>query len=195
MILTGIEDPQLAELLQAGKVGVIPTDTVYGLVCMAANEAAVKCLYACKQRDNKPGTVVAANIDQLVDLGLKARYLKPVAHYWPNSISVIIPNYELGYIHLGKGGIAVRIPKQQKFQDLLKKTGPLLTTSANLPGKPEAKTISEAEDYFGSIIDFYADGGDLSNQQASTVIRVVDDIVEVVREGAVVINEKGEVEV
>ncbi len=189
--LNSLTDAVLLDLLRRGAVGVITTDTVYGLVCSATNEQAVANLYARKNRQSKPGTVIAANVEQLVHLGIKARYLKPVAHYWPNPISIVIPNYDLKYIHDGVGSIAVRIPKNQELIKLLSKSGPLLTSSANQPGESEAVTIEQAHQYFGEQIDFYVDGGDLTGRMASTVIRVVDDAVEVLREGAVAVNQDG----
>jgi L-threonylcarbamoyladenylate synthase len=177
-----------------GEIAVIPTDTVYGVVCKASDELAVERLYALKSRQKKPGTVIAANIDQLVNLGLKKRYLKPLEHYWPGSISVIIPSeFKLRYLDQGVGALAVRIVDDKKLATILKNTGPLLTSSANLPGEKEASNIDEAKAYFGEKVDHYVDGGDLSGRQSSTVIRIVDDAVEVLREGAVKINEKGEI--
>lgn len=176
-------------LLMAGSVGVIPTDTVYGLVCRASDEKAVGRLYKLKSRERKPGTVIAADINQLIDLGIKARYLKAVEQFWPGSVSVIIPSRDLEYIHVGLQGIAVRIPEHAQLNELLQQTGPLLTSSANQPGEPPANTIAEAQAYFGDSTDFYADGGDLSGHKPSTVIRVVDDAIEVVRPGAVTIDE------
>jgi tRNA threonylcarbamoyl adenosine modification protein (Sua5/YciO/YrdC/YwlC family) len=193
IILNTLSDKQLVELLQAGKVGVIPSDTIYGLAALASDESAVRHLYELKHRENKPGTLIAANIDQLVELGLKARYLKAVEHYWPNSISIIIPSHDLAYIHQGKGSIAVRIPADPKIREFLEKTGSLLTSSANMPGEPPANTVKEAEKYFGETVDFYVDGGDLSGREPSTVMRIVDDAVEVLREGAVKLNEGGEI--
>lgn len=180
----------IPKLLKDGKIGVLPTDTVYGLVCRAADQAAVERLYKLKQREQKPGTIIAASVEQLVELGLKARYLKAVESYWPNSITIIIPTgFDLPHLHQGKGALAVRIPKSSDFTKLLEKTGPLLTSSANHPGEKPANTIQEAKQYFGDQVDFYVDGGDLSDRQASTIIRVVDDAVEVLRKGAVTIDE------
>jgi L-threonylcarbamoyladenylate synthase len=193
IILNKLSDKQLIDLLQQGAVGVLPTDTVYGLVCVASNQAAVEHLYALKQREQKPGTVIAASIDQLVELGLKARYLKAVEHYWPNPISIVIPSYGLGYIHQGVGSIATRIPADRDLQRLLEQTGPLVTSSANQPGEEPAATISQAQNYFGDSIDFYVDGGDLPDREASTVIRVVDDMVEVLREGTIKLDEAGRI--
>jgi tRNA A37 threonylcarbamoyladenosine synthetase subunit TsaC/SUA5/YrdC len=64
-----------AELLKQGKIGVIPTDTVYGLVCIAKSAQSVKRLYAAKKRENKPGTVIAADAEQLEDLGHQLWYV------------------------------------------------------------------------------------------------------------------------
>lgn len=181
-------------LIQNGKVGVIPTDTVYGLVALASNEQAVARLYALKEREQKPGTIIAANVDQLVELGIKHRYMKNVEHYWPNPISIIIPSERLNYLHVGKYSLALRIPRNEKLQKILVATGPLLTSSANHPGEPTSVTVQQAQDYFKDAIDFYVDGGDLSGHAPSTIIRVVDDAVEVLRNGAVKINEQGEIE-
>lgn len=195
LILNTLSDSGLIDLLRQGKIGVLPTDTVYGLVARAEDQMAVSRLYALKKRERKPGTLIAGNIDQLVSLGIKARYLKAVEQYWPNPVSVIIPcGEELDYIHLGLHGIAMRIPADQDVIQLLLKTGPLLTTSANRPSEPEAVTMQMAQDYFGEDVDFYVDGGDMSDRQASTVIRIIDDAVEVLRQGAVRINEAGEIE-
>lgn len=185
---------QAVELIGGGSVGVLATDTVYGVVAGAGNQAAVERLYALKDRHGKPGTLIAANTQQLVDLGIPARYVRPVEQYWPNPISVVVPAPpELNYLHQAKGSIAVRIPADNAVHQLLLQTGPLLTSSANQPGEPTAITIQAAQAYFGDEVDYYADNGDLSDRQASTIIRVVDDAVEVLREGSIKINEAGEI--
>ncbi len=185
-VFNALTDPELAGLLQQGAVGVLPTDTLYGVVCRAADRASARRLQAVKQRDGKPGTIIAASVEQLVELGLKRRYLTAVKQYWPGAVSVIIPcGPELDYLHLGAGGVAVRIPDHEGLRELLAATGPLLTSSANLTGRQPAATVSEAQNYFGDAVDFYVDGGDLSGSLPSTVIRIVDDAVEVVRQGSV----------
>lgn len=173
-------------------MGVIPTDTVYGLVCRAASEPAVLRLYGLKHRDHKPGTLIAANIEQLVELGIKARYLKAVEQFWPGAVSVETLHGR-DYLTMSTGRQGVRIPDDKPLLELLEQVGPLQTTSANAPGEPVATTVQEAQDYFGESVDFYVDGGDLSNRPPSTVIRVVDDAIEVVRKGAVNIDESGRI--
>lgn len=181
--------------LKPGDVAIIPTDTVYGLVCKAADQPAVEKLYNLKSRGKKPGTIIAANIVQLVSLGLKKRYIKPIEHLWPNPISVILPSEpSLSYLDQGQGTLAVRVVADKKLAKLLAKTGPLLTSSANLPGQSPASNTEEAKKYFGDDVDTYIDGGNLSGRTPSTIIRVIDDAIEILREGSVKLNEKGEIE-
>ncbi len=176
--------------LLKGGLGVIPTDTVYGLVAMAENKSAVSRLYELKNRQHKPGTVIAANIEQLVNLGITRRYLKAVENLWPDPISVVIPvGNELRYIHLNKGGIALRIVSNEPLVQLLKQTGPLLTSSANSLGQKVATDIGQAKSFFNDKVDFYVDGGDLSGQVSSTIIRIIDDEIEVLRQGVIRISD------
>lgn len=178
------------QLQRTGAIGVIPTDTVYGVVARAADQAAVKRLYDLKSREAKPGTLIAADLKQLEELSLKHRYLKAVEQFWPGAVSVIIPaaDPKLSYLHQGKMSLAVRIPDDSALQEILQRTGPLLTSSANQPGAPPAVSIAQAKAYFGDQVDFYQDGGDLSDRQPSTVIRIIDDAIEVLRQGAVRID-------
>jgi L-threonylcarbamoyladenylate synthase len=179
----------LKALKTPGTIGVIPTDTVYGVVARAEDTEAVGRLYKLKKREDKPGTLIAASIAQLELLGLKHRYLKAVEQYWPGAISVIIPTSDpkLVYLHKDKYSLAVRIPKERWLNDLMKQTGPLLTSSANPPGEPTAETIEQSKKYFNKDVDFYIDGGKL-NGPPSTLIRVLDDAVDVIRQGSVKID-------
>lgn len=186
-VFNSLSSKKLTDIIKQGGVGVIPTDTLYGLVCDAANKKAVNRLYALKMRKGKPGTLIAADINQLVELGIKYRYLKAVEDYWPGAVSVVLPitDPEKVYLHQGEMSLAVRVPKDVALNKLLKSTGSLLTSSANKTGESPVATIQEAQKIFGGKVDFYVDGGDLSDRQPSTIVRIIDDAVEVLREGAV----------
>lgn len=193
-VFTSLSDTELIQLLSSGGVGVVPSDTVYGLMASAHNPEAVSRLYDLKHRDENPGTIIAASTQQLEKLGLKHRYLHAVEQYWPNPLSVIIPcDDELAYLHLGKKSLAVRIPRDKHLRNLLEQTGPLLTSSANHPGELVAEDLAEAQAYFGELVDFYVDAGDLGVRPASTIIRIVDDAIEVLRQGAIIIDENGRI--
>ena len=170
----------------------IPSDTVYGLVARASDRQAVERLYALKSREHKPGTVIAAGVEQLVELGVPEQHLRRVAHLWPNPLSVILPaGDELSYIHQDLDSFPVRIPKDKELRAVLEETGPLVTSSANLPGEPPAISVGEAREYFGDKVDFYVDGGELANRAPSTIIRVAGDDIEVIRQGAVEVDKAG----
>lgn len=182
-------------MLRDGKVGVIPTDTIYGLAAVAVNRESVLRLYDLKQRYQKLGTFIAADIGQLLELGLVEGPLRAVAHLWPNPISVVVPTHP-GWEHLdlGKHSLAVRIPKADELLKLLAQTGPLATTSANLFDQPPANTIAEAQAYFGDKVDFYVDGGPLTGRPASTIARLTEDgKLEILRQGVISLDENGQI--
>lgn len=193
-IFSSLTDPDLIALLRAGAVGVIPTDTVYGLAASAHNAEAVSRMYQLKQREHKPGTTIAASALQLRELGVPAELLAQAERFWPNSISILLPvdpQYE--YLHQGLGDCAFRVPAvPAELRSLLEHTGPLSTTSANQPGQPPAANIAEAQEYFGEQVDFYVDIEPVEQRPPSTIIRLqADGLVELIRAGAVIIdNEK-----
>lgn len=182
----------LVEHLQKqGEIAVIPTDTVYGVVARVADPQAVARLYRLKRREGKPGTLVAANVDQLVAMGIKRDDLAAATELWPGAVSIITPcGGDLRYLHQGTDSLAIRIPDDPWLLELLAQTGPLLTSSANQPGEPPATTVAEAKAYFGDEVSWYEDGG-IVNREPSTVIRVVDSVIEVVRLGAVKFDNSG----
>jgi L-threonylcarbamoyladenylate synthase len=188
--LDSLDSSELTALLLEEKVGIIPTDTVYGLVAIVKSQKAVRKMYSLKKRDNKRGTLIAGSVKQLIDLGFDSGHLALVKKYWPGAVSVecSLPT-QIIYAGNSQTTIAVRIPKSQELIKLLSKTGPILTTSANLPGEPIANNISEAQSYFKDRVDFYADGDDLSESQPSTIIKVVDNKVELIRAGIVAIED------
>jgi L-threonylcarbamoyladenylate synthase len=181
-----VDESRAVSLILDGSVGVMPTDTVYGLVAQAADREATARLYALKHRERKPGTIIAANIEQLVELGIDKRYLDRISHLWPNPLSVVVPaGDELYYLHQGLDSIPMRIPDNDEFKKILLKTGALISSSANQPHMVPAANAAGAWEYFQNGVDFYVDGGNLSGKAPSTIIRISENgHIEVLREGA-----------
>lgn len=167
----------------------MPTDTVYGLVALASDAEAVDRIHQLKHRGGKPGTVIAATAEQLLELGLSSRDIMAAAPLWPGALSIILkPEADtLPHLHQGLGDFPVRIPADERLQTLLLQTGTLATSSANVASKPPATTIQEAWDIFGDTVDFYIDGGSLADRLPSTIARVTDAGIEVLRDGAVTV--------
>jgi tRNA threonylcarbamoyl adenosine modification protein (Sua5/YciO/YrdC/YwlC family) len=185
MSIRMVTPEQAVDLLQSGHVGVMPTDTVYGLAARAKDIQATEKLYKLKHREHKPGTLIAASTNQLRLLGVAQNDIDKVAKWWPGALSAVLP-IDGQYLHQGLGDLAMRVVADDKIRAILEQTGPLITSSANHPGKPGSTTIDEAISYFGDQVDFYVDGGDLSGRSASTIVKVMhDDTIIVLRQGAV----------
>lgn len=185
-LFTSVADKKLAALLRGGAIGILPTDTVYGLVSIIAPEP-IKRLYAAKPRQSHAGTVIASSVDDLIALGLDETALRHVSHLWPAPLSVVVAAQHVPeFLREERGSLAVRIPEDKALRSLLQKTGPLMTTSANKHGEKTAATISAAQHIFSDSVDFYVNGGDLSNRPPSTIITVdARGAITVLREGAV----------
>lgn len=176
---------QATSLLLTGKVGVMPTDTVYGLITTASNPQSVERFYSLKQREQKPGTLIAASTDQLLALGVDQSELDLVSKWWPNPLSAVLTVHSNDYLHQGVGTLAMRVVANPEIRRLLESTGPLITSSANQPGEPPATTIQEAIGYFGESVDFYVDGGEITGALPSTIIRPTPDGIEILRQGSI----------
>lgn len=167
----------ITEVLNNDGVGVLATDTVYGVVARLLSPVAVQRIYEVKHSDTQRpvGTVLIANTDQLRDI-VSDEYIDKASQYWPGPTSVILPvSDELEYAHKGFGSLPFRVPADPELVNLLEQTGPLATSSANLPSQPPAINVDQAKEYFGDTVDFYEDGGDLSDSVPSKIIKILDN--------------------
>lgn len=156
----------IIKILKSGGVGVIPTDTLYGLVGSAFSNDAVERIYKIKNRDTKKALIILiSSFKDLEKFGinLKEDQAKFFAKIWPGKVSVILSckNKEFKYLHRGTNSLAFRFPAMKSLIEILKKTGPLVAPSANPEGLKPSETITEAKKYFGDSVDFYLAGGSL----------------------------------
>lgn len=89
-IFSSLSDPDLAAALLQGAVGVIPTDTVYGLVAKASESSAIDRLYRTKPRPLQPGTIIGSCLADFEELGFRADELELCNKFWPAAISVVL---------------------------------------------------------------------------------------------------------
>lgn len=163
-----------AEALRGGAVGMLPTDTLYGLVASATSARAVARVYQLKRRSpTKPCIILIAAYDDMAsfNISLTKAQEDTLCSYWPGPTSVVLP-CGVGapaYLHGGTHTLAFRFPKDPELQTFLKRSGPLIAPSANPEGLPPATILEEGEIYFGDEVDFYVDGG-VRAGKASTLI-------------------------
>lgn len=164
---------EAARRLSLGEVGVLPTDTLYGIVGSALKPATVERVYELRRRElGKPMIVLISGWSDIERLRVSLRpetraWLEKV---WPGPVSVVLAaaGSELAYLHRGTGGIAFRMPRRSELRELLQAAGPIVAPSANLAGEPPATTIAEAKAYFGDE-PFYLDEGELHNPASALV--------------------------
>ena len=173
--------------IRRGGVVVIPTDTVYGLACDPANTAAVSRIYAIKRRpDGLELTLLCASVDDIeedVVLSPAARTL--ASAYWPGALSIISTLRTRRWVIPRDGTtLNVRIPDHPIALELLRRTGPLATTSANRHGEPAADTAEGVVAALGSEVDTVLDGGP-SAGLASTIIDCTTMTPRVLRDGPI----------
>lgn len=162
-----------ADRLKAGQIGVLRTDTLYGVVASARNSEAVERVYQVKGRTpSKSPIVLIAAIEQLIDK-YDSETLAHIGGLWPGKNSVILPSaHGPRWLTRGNASIAYRLPADERLRELLQKTGPLIAPSANPEGEPPAGTVQEAIDYFGDSVDFYVDGGEVVSGAPSKLWRL-----------------------
>lgn len=167
-------DSEIVKIIHAGGIGVIPTDTVYGIVGLLHSQDAIERMYRAKDREtNKPvGTILIADISQIKPF-VSTHDLLGAQPYWPGPVSVVMNvSDNFAYAHRGMNSLAFRIPDDKKLIALLQKTGPLASTSANMSGERTVSNIQEALSLFRENMDFYVEGGDMGFGKPSKIIQI-----------------------
>ncbi len=188
--------PEIIKSIEKGKVSVCPTDTVYGLVCDAANAKAVKLLFKIKKRPkNKPIPIFVEDIKKARSLAkIDREQEKLLKKVWPGEVTVVLKrkNSKIKLYGVDKKTIALRIPKYKLVNTLLKKTkNPLTGTSANISGKPASTKIKEIVEQFENQNcqpDLILDAGSLKKSKPSTVADLTNNKFKIIREGKIKIK-------
>ncbi|MBO3090283.1 L-threonylcarbamoyladenylate synthase [Cellulomonas dongxiuzhuiae] len=185
--------PAIDEAVNAvgrGALVVLPTDTVYGIGADAFDPRAVQALLDAKGRGRQmPPPVLIPDVRTLdglaTDVPDTVRALAEA--FWPGGLTIILraqPSlaWDLGETH---GTVALRMPDHPAALALLRRTGPLAVSSANLTGHPAATTAHDADGQLGDAVAVILDGGPAPGGVASTILDATGDVLRVVRLGAV----------
>lgn len=189
---TGLDEAASAVL--RGDLIVLPTDTVYGVGADAFSAAAVDALLAAKGRDRTmPVPVLVGSqpmVDALVDdFPEQGRAL--TEKFWPGALTLVVRHtthlaWDLGET---RGTVAVRMPDHSLALDLIARTGPLATSSANRSGHPPAATMLDARLQLGAAVAVYLDGGPSGDALASSIVDVTAGVPRLLRAGAISLEE------
>ena len=156
----------VVRIICKGGIGILPTDTIYGLVGSALKPETVLRIYRVRKRKLKKPMIILIGSERdllrfRVEISQGAR--KIIRKLWPGPVSIILPcsHKKFSYLHRGTKTLAFRLPRDAVLRRLLKRTGPLVAPSANREGERPATTIQRARQYFGDRVDFYEDAGAL----------------------------------
>lgn len=170
-----------ARALRGGELVVLPTDTVYGVAAHPNSRAGVQALYDAKLRDaRKPIALLAGSMDAVVAAGfnMTADECRLAERFWPGGLTLVLN---------GAGGSeGVRVPADGLARRIIGAAGGLLrVTSANLSGFAPGCSVEDAVRDIADHVSLAVDGGPSPGGVASTVMRVVDGRIDILREGAV----------
>ena len=178
------------EAIQRGELVVIPTDTVYGLAADAFSHEAVQRLLDAKGRTRQmppPVLVGAPTTLEALASDIPSWLRTMTTSLWPGPLTVICRQqlslkWDLGDTHQT---VAVRMPDDKTALALLKVTGPLAVSSANITGEPAAETVDEAERMLGDGVAVYLDGGPARSGVPSTILDTTPAVPRVLRQGSI----------
>jgi L-threonylcarbamoyladenylate synthase len=177
--------------LRAGRLVVLPTDTVYGLAADGESEAAALALYAAKGRDAiQPTAVLFASGDVLLERvpELPAHAVEVVRTLLPGPFTLILENPARRYAWLNPqrpDAIGLRVPAVTgAARAVLGAVGAVVATSANLPGGVDPRRVEDVPPEIAAAVDVVVDGGELPGTP-STVVDLTGPAPRVLREGAV----------
>ncbi len=186
------------DALRRGALVVLPTDTVYGVGADAFDPAAVAALLAAKGRDRSmpPPVLVhdVRSVDALVERsasGASSSVDALAEAFWPGGLTLVCwaqPSLRWDLGDTG-GTVAVRVPDDDVARALLARTGPLAVSSANLTGEAPGATAEEARTQLGEAVEVYLEDGPRDGGAPSTVLDLTGTRPEVLREGAVSLEE------
>lgn len=177
---------KIIKILKHDGIGIMPTDTIYGLVGSALSKKAVEKVYDVKNRNAKKALIILiSSINDLkkFDIKINAMQRKILEKYWPGKVSIILPckSRRFYYIHRDTNSIAFRFPKKKSLVEILKKTGPLVAPSANPENLKPAINIVEAKKYFKDTVDFYISGGTIKGESSTILWLSEENKIEVLR--------------
>jgi len=177
--------------LRAGRLVVLPTDTVYGLAADGESESAARALYAAKGRDAiQPTAVLFASVDVLVERvpELPAAAVEAVRTLLPGPFTLIVENPARRYAWLNPqrpDAIGLRVPAVTGApRAVLEALGAVVATSANLPGGADPRRLEDVPPEIAAAVDVVIEGGELPGTP-STVVDLTRPEPRVLREGAV----------
>jgi L-threonylcarbamoyladenylate synthase len=179
-----------AEVLRAGELVVLPTDTTYGLAADAFSlDGTARIVTATRRPRHVPLPVFVRSPKQLLGLtsAVPTSAERLMAAFWPGPLTIVLPAEPSLRWDLGRteGTVAVRMPLDEVALDVIRGVGPIAVTSANRSGhKPPPTTVAEVMDRLGDAVTIYLDDGPRAGVRPSTIVDLTRGKPSILRSGA-----------
>ena len=185
------EIEEAANIIKNGGIVIFPTETVYGIGANGLDEKAVKRIYEVKKRDyNKPISLLVSDFQMIEKLtkditDIEYRIMRA---FFPGPLTIILKKKDIIPSIVTSGGdtVGIRMPEGDLARKLVELSGvPIATPSANISGKRSGTNLKEIMKDFKGKVDFYIDGGESKLGLASTIVKIIDNKVHILREGSI----------
>ena len=186
---------EAAKIINDGGLVLFPTETVYGIGADGLNEVAVKNIFIAKGRaQDNPLILHVSSIDMIKQLVKDINDIeeKLINNFFPGPLTIIFEKKDIvpDIITGGLNTVAIRMPENEIAHDLIKLSNtPIAAPSANISGRPSGTNIKDIFEELNDKVDLIIDGGDTKIGVESTVIRVINGKIHILRPGKITVND------
>lgn len=181
---------QLVTLLTQGNISIGTSDTVLGLLA-PLSKSGLEGLNAIKGRKGKPYLILISNADSIrkfSDSKVYGSVERLINSCWPGPLTLIFNAKKSlpDFMKSKEGTVALRVPDHAGLQSVMKRVGPLFSTSANRKGYPTPTILNEVDQAILDNVDLVIEDKKIAQKEpvSSTILDCTGDEIKVVREGA-----------
>lgn len=179
----------IIKTLKDGKLVIMPTDTIYGIIGDATNEDVINKVYEVKERPHdKPLLILVSNLSMLHELvtEIPKETEKIIKKFWPGPLTILFKKSSKvsDTLTANSSLVAIRMPNDKRLLNIMNHLNrPLISTSANISSHNAITNPNQLEEKMKEKIDLIVDEGTVNNE-ASTLITIVNGKIEILREGS-----------
>lgn len=179
---------KIVSVVDSGGLVITPTDTVYGIMGDSLDESVIRKVYSVKKRSfSKPLILLMSDVEMIKNYTSDISDVEwdLINHFLPGLVTIILKKNDLvnSLITSNSDYVGIRIPDNSELVEIIKKLGrPVISTSANISDRDVITRVDMISDELLSGIDYVYDGGEI-NGLSSTIIRVVDGKLVILRRG------------
>ncbi len=180
-----------ARIIRDGGIVIFPTETVYGIGTNGLDAKSIKKLYEVKKRPlNKPISLLVSDIKMVDDIAKDISEIERniIEAFFPGPLTIILKKKNIVPDILTSNGdtVGVRMPEGEIARKLVEYAGvPIAAPSANITGKPSGTNIDSIKKDFDGKVECFVDGGDSKIGFGSTIVKVIDNELVILREGII----------